>query len=216
MLRISLTTLDRFRYWRDTDFEDEAWEHRVKQELLATIRGQKVPKSEPALRGIAFANVLEEPTKHMDSTDHGIVYRCDGFEFDANSVAEFMLHVPNGALREVWMPRFYLDDMYLVARADFMHAVTVYDAKLITKAFNKKKYIEYEESVQWKGELLMADADHFVYLVARGKERRDNDVIEIQDVQKLDFYRSEATDEQVRQLMRDYRQFYNHHIEEAA
>lgn len=213
-MKIAVTLLDSFRYWKETEFTDAEREHQSLQEIIARIKGQKTPKSEPMLKGIAFANVCEEPQQHFHVPSGN--YRSDGFEFNGPDVQEFLLNIPHDALKEVWMPRYTRNGNYLVARADVMKANIIGDVKLISKAFNAKKYDSYEESIQWQAELLMADCQEFTYYVTQGKSRKSDDVITLHNTQILQFYRSDETDRRVHQLMNDFAAFARPYTEDAA
>lgn len=213
-MKIAVTTLDSFRYWRETEYNSPEREHQSLQELIAKIQGRRMPISEPALKGIALANILEHPQQHYDVASN--TYQSDGFEFDANSVTAFRLTMPDDALKEIWMPRYNYNGNYLVGRADLMKNAMIGDVKCITKKFNGQKYDSYEASIQWQAELLMADCPEFRYYVAQGKERKSDDVIELVDFQTFTFYRSEETDRRVHQLMNDFANFAKPYLDEAA
>lgn len=204
-MKIAVTLLDSYRYWKETEFMDPEREHQALQEIIARIQHKRLPKSEPMLKGIAFANVCEHPQQYFHSPSGN--YRCDGFEFLGVDVQEFMLNIPSDALKEVWMPQYKHNGNRLVARADVMKDNVLGDVKLISKAFNAKKYDSYEESIQWQAECLMADCEKFVYYVTQGKHRKSDDVITLHNTQVFPFYRSEATDRRVLQLMNDFAAF---------
>ncbi len=213
-MKIAATQLDSYRYWRDTEFHDADREHQALQEIIARIQGKKTPKTEPMLKGIALANILEFPSDHYDEGSGN--YRADGFEFDGQSMTEFRLMMPDEALKEVWMPRYRHNGNYLVARADLMFGNVIGDVKLITKAFNANKYDSYESSLQWQAELLMADCPEFRYYIAQGKERKSDDVIMLVNFQTFTFYRSQETDDRVHQMMNDFGRFAEPYLEDAA
>lgn len=213
-MKIAVTLLDSYRYWKETEFMDPAREHQALQEIIARIQGRKTPKSEAMLKGIAFANICEEPQRYFDAINNS--YNCDGFVFHGPDVAEFLLNIPDDAFKEIWMPQYKYNGNHLVARADVMKANVIGDIKLITKAFNAKKYDSYEESIQWQAELLMADCQEFHYFVTQGKHRKKDDVITLHNTQKLQFFRSEATDRRVLQLMNDFAAFAQPYLEGAA
>lgn len=205
-MKIPVTLLDSYRYWKETEFHDQEREIKAGQEIIDKLRGRKTPKTEAMLRGIAFAEILDNPEAHFDRASGN--YHYDGFEFDSRSFAEFQLLIPQDAMREVWLPHYHLDGgHYLVGRVDAMKGATIGDAKLITKSFNAAKYESYEDSIQWQAYLLMGDCEQFEYYIAHGKESRKDDVISMDKPQKLTFYRSSSTDERVIQLARDFAAF---------
>ena len=213
-MKIAVTLLDSYRYWRETEYHDAEREKQSLDEIIARIQGRPTPKSEPMLKGIAFANVLEHPSQFYDEASGN--YLCDGFEFDGPSITEFRLTMPDDALKEVWMPRYEYNGNYLVGRADLMWDNIIADNKLITKKLNAMKYDSYEASIQWQAELLMADCQEFKYFVGQGKSRKSDDVIVVSDFQTLTFYRSQETDDRVRQLMNDFGVFARPYLEDAA
>lgn len=213
-MKIDVTLLESYRYWRNEQFYTQESERKATDELIARIRGERTPLSIPALRGIAFAKVIEEPEKYFDPRSN--TYYEDGFRFDAISVANFQLLIPENAMREIWLPRVYIDDHYLVGRADIATGNTLGDAKLITKSLNDKKYDSYEKSIQWKAYLMMADMDEFKFYVAHGKERRKDDVIIIDQPHILTFYRTKETDNEVIYLAKDFARFAEPYLPAAA
>lgn len=211
-MKIAVTLLDSYRYWKETEFMDPERERQAGEEVIARIRGQKPPKNEHMLRGIAFADILEKPDEYFDPQSG--FYCRDGFEFDGPSVREFMLMIPPDAMREVWMPQSKIREHRLVARADIMYGNTIGDAKLITKPLNAAKYDSYEESIQWQAELLMADCDKFEYYIGQASISKKTDVITIKKMDKLVFYRSQATDERVIKLAKEFAQFAEPYLPE--
>lgn len=215
-MKIAVTLLDAYRYWQETEYHDPEREFQSLQDIIARIQGRPTPKSEPMLKGIALADILEHPAQHFDEASN--TYRAEGFEFDAATLTEFRLMMPDEALKEVWMPRYQYNGNYLVGRADLMLNAMIGDVKLITKAFNAMKYDSYETSIQWQAELLMADCPEFRYYIAQGKHRKSDDVIELVNFQTFNFYRSDETDRRVHQLMNDFGKFAEPYLpkEDAA
>lgn len=147
MIRLSVTDLETFRYWKERD-------EGTVPELIAELRGQKEPTHE-MLASRAFHSLLErvEPGTDLERLTHP-----DGwvFEFDIDSD----LYVP--PIRELkaevpWKTPSGL--VTLVGKVDNMNGLTVADYKL-SERFEAERYTD---SFQWRAYLAMFHARRFVY-----------------------------------------------------
>lgn len=168
MIRLSVTHLDGYRYWRDN--EDVPLDV-----LLARLRGTEEP-SLAMLAGRAFHSFLEHaPAGDVKSTT------VDGFEFIfaveqdialpavRELKAECLFHTPSGPVT-------------LVGKVDALNGTTVHDYKL-TERFDAERYAD---SYQWRAYLTMFDARSFVYDVFQA--RYGDDAITVYDYHRMTFH----------------------------
>ena len=167
MIRLSVTHLDGYRYWRDN--EDVPL-----NVLLARLRGDE-PPTQAMLAGRAFHSFLEHAT-----IGDVHVATVDGFEFDfaldqeielpavRELKAECLMETPSGPVT-------------LVGKVDGLHGTTVRDYKL-TEQFNAEKYAD---SYQWRCYLSMFESQTFVYDVFQA--RYDGPRIVIYDYHRMSF-----------------------------
>lgn len=168
MIRLSVTDLDSYLYWRsseDMDFEA----------LLMRLRGQELPGPN-MLAGRAFHKMLEtaDESELFAST-------VDGIRFDfaieqeialpqiREPKAEKRFHTPSGAVT-------------LVGKVDGLHGTTVTDYKL-TERFDVERYAD---SYQWRSYLTMFGATRFVYDVFVC--RYDDDRVYVFDYHRFPLY----------------------------
>ena len=148
MIRLSVSDLETFRYWKDNDEPVEA--------LIAQLRGQAEPSHEMQASR-AFHQLLEtiEPGAEIDRMQHP-----DGwlFEFDLDcdlfvpKVRELKAEVP-------W--KTPSGPVTLVGKVDHMSGLTVADYKL-SERFEAERYTD---SFQWRAYLAMFKCRRFVYHV---------------------------------------------------
>ena len=86
-MRVSVTLLDSYRYWKHGEFFTEEQERKSYEELVGRIRGEPFVRNEAMERGVAWHSVCETPAEYRQ----GPVYRCDGFDFDIDSADEILL-----------------------------------------------------------------------------------------------------------------------------
>lgn len=168
-MRVSVTDLDQFQYFKNSDMELE--------ELLSRLRKQE-EKSPEMLRGIAFHEVLEK----LDACDIDIIEH-NGFRFRFETDAE--LSLPR--IRELKAEKEYEIggvNVVLVGKVDALQALTVHDHKM-TKQIDAENYTD---SLQWRCYLDMFGARKFIYNVFQGYEEANTGDIVVKDFQQFTFY----------------------------
>lgn len=169
MIRISVTDLESYRYWK-------ADEDSTLEDLLIRLRHEEPPT--PAMRaGRAFARLFEEAGPGLLS-----VVDVDGWRFDFSRM-EGEIALP--AVREI-KAEMRVDtpagQVTLVGQTDGLDGTVVHDQKL-TERWDAEKYID---SLQWRAYLVMFGATAFVYDVfqARYQERH----VTVLDYHPMTFY----------------------------
>lgn len=167
MIRLSVTDLDSYLYWRGS--EDMEFE-----ELLKRLRGQS-EQTDAMLAGRAFHTLLET-AEYGENLSTPTV---DGWKFVfaieqeialppvRELKAEVVLDTPSGPVT-------------LVGKVDSLDGTVVHDYKL-TERFEAERYAD---SYQWRAYLTMFGATRFVYDVFQGRYS-DND----QSVTIYDYHR---------------------------
>lgn len=145
MIRLSVTDLDSYLYWRGN--EDMALEG-----LVQRLRGQE-PPTEVMLASRVFHKVLEKAVEGELQT-----VTADGYTFVFALDGELTLP----QLRELKGERLFdtpSGPVTLVGKVDGLHGHTINDWKL-TERFDVERYAD---SYQWRSYLLMFGATRFVY-----------------------------------------------------
>lgn len=181
MIRISVTDLESFRYWK-------ANEDATLEDLLIRLRHEEPPT--PAMEaGRAFAKLMETaPLGDMAST------WVDGWQFTFALDAD--VELPQH--REVKTEMVFdtpSGPVTLVAKADGVDGRVVHDQKL-TERWDPEKYLD---SWQWRAYLLMFDADSFVYDVFEGKY--DGRTVTVRDYHRMAFYSYPAMEADVQRAV---------------
>jgi hypothetical protein len=168
MIRISVTQLDSYLYWRESEDMELS-------ELIARLTGKQEPTHE-MLAGRAFHKLFE----HAKDGDI-LVADVDGFQFvfDVNqSIAlpeirelkgEVVFNTSSGPVT-------------LVGKVDAINGTIVHDYKL-TERFEAERYTD---SYQWRAYLAMFGANTFVYDVFQG--RYDGSRVSIYDYHRMRFH----------------------------
>lgn len=158
MIRLSVTDLDSFLYWKET--EDMEFE-----ELLKRLRGER-EETVQMKAGHAFHKMLEY-------ADQGEIYaqHSEGFKFVFAIDEEIALP----AIRELKAEHIFQTSsgpVTLVGKVDSMHGLIVHDYKL-TERFDAERYVD---SYQWRAYLSMFGARRFVYDVFVCKYNDDSSI----------------------------------------
>ena len=167
-LRISVSDLDSYRYWKEADDQDL-------EALLKRLRGDDAPS--PQMRaGTAFHKIMEYAHEGELRAQEMDGWR---FEFALDSEiaipairemkAELPLETPSGRI-------------LLVGKVDAMDGLTVRDYKL-TERFDAERYAD---SLQWRAYLLMFGGNRFVYDVFQAGY--DENSVTVYDYHALTFY----------------------------
>lgn len=148
MIRLSVTDLDSYLYWQNTDefsFED----------FLKRLRGQE-PPSNAMLAGRALHLALE--------TTHGegeiVRTQCDGYTFVFAIDEEISMPMVRELKAEVRIETKF-GPVMLVGKVDGMDGRVVRDYKL-TERFEAERYAD---SYQWRAYLSMFNCGQFLYQV---------------------------------------------------
>ena len=194
-MRLSITTVEAFRLWRDTG------DWMALETLEAQIR-REAPQTEKMLRGIAFHAILEHPQACREETPFGVQYRVgarDGtkeFVFAGEGIDLVLTHWPTGGSPEV-KSTVDVDGITLVGVADALWANEVYEAKCTEKI----DVDNYFESFQWRALLKLYNATVARYVLAQGRDTGGRFiVIDSDGVLPLPIYRYPKLDEDVRRL----------------
>lgn len=138
MMRVSATTLESYRLYRDQDWMEEA-------ELLATINGEFVPDRR-VLLGQAFDAVLTDPATYRVASG----YRVGRDFFSDDTMAPALALFDRRGVFQVKGTKVY-GDVQVVAKADQLIGATLVENKTTLSTFDADKY---ERSAQWR---LMVD-----------------------------------------------------------
>jgi hypothetical protein len=217
-VRLSITTVEAFRLWRDTG------DWMALEELEAQIR-RDGPPNEKMLRGGAFHSVIENPTACRETSLEGTQYRVksrdDGrdFVFAGEGMEKFLRIWPTGCAAEI-KNTFAIDGINVVGMPDALRGVEVWEAKC-TEKIDVEKYFD---SFQWKALLRLYNATVARYVLAQGKDMGGRYVV-IYDVLPLPLYRYPRLNDDVRRLtlecadfivQRNLESYVQDKIEEAA
>jgi hypothetical protein len=195
MMRLSVTHLDSFQYWRGQ--ESLTLDH-----LLTELRGEVAPT--PAmLASRAFHKVLEDvPAGLLD----GRVIK-DGYVFDfsglKDGVATFdgVVTLPNcrelKVEREIATPS---GPVVLAGKVDALTGLTVSDWKLTERVDMEK----YADSWQWRAYLWMLEAERFEYHAFLAKySAKDPNVVAIAGYEVFPLYTYASIGADVTQVVGD-------------
>jgi hypothetical protein len=173
MIRISVTELDSYLYWRDTEEADLG-------ELLTRLRGEQ-EQTQQMITGKAFHKLFE------DSQEGELMSPViDGIQFVF--AIEEELAIP--AVRELKAEHVFqtrLGPITLVGKVDSLEGLVIHDYKL-TEKFDIERYTD---SYQWRSYLTMFNAYTFVYDVFVGRydtQRDGSERVYIHDYHRLPIY----------------------------
>lgn len=168
MIRISVTDLESYRYWRSS--EDSTLE-----DLIARLM-KRDPPTPQMEAGRAFARLFEQAEDGAyDAAD------MDGwrFRFDLDA------HIELPPVRELKAESLFntpSGPVTLVGKVDSLDGLTVHDQKL-SERFEAERYVD---SLQWRSYLVMFGAREFVYDVFLG--RYDGMHVTVYDYHALHFH----------------------------
>lgn len=167
MIRLSVTDLDSYLYWRDSEMELD--------EFLMRLRGQEEP-TEAMLASRAFHKALETATD-------GELFAAKFGDFKFVFAIDEDIALPQ--IRELKGEKLFQTPsgpVTLVGKVDGLQGLTVNDYKL-TERFEAERYAD---SYQWRSYLTMFGATKFVYDIFVG--RYDPDRVYIYDYHRLVFF----------------------------
>ena len=189
-LRLSVTTLDSYVYFKGSDQETDV--------LMARLRGEEPPSPEMA-RGRALHKALElaEPGEFVS-------LKADGFDF--NILGSVELELPE--YREVKAEHPIVINpgltVTLVGKVDALQGRTVYDHKGMGRF--EAEYLF--DTFQWRWYLHIFGADAFVWNCFVLKETRPRE-FDVTDFHKLTQYRYPSMADDCLALLREFLNFLN-------
>lgn len=189
-MRISATTLESYRLWRDPDQE---W--MSEDDLRDSILNIWKPTHKVEL-GSAFGKVLEDPDRYLAPGG----FRCDGFAF-ARDVMEPCLDVVDrrGVFEAKALKRY--GDVDVVSKADHVFGARLSEFKTTTSSFDVKRYLD---SYQWR---FMADAFQpsvITYHVFCLYECQSNGVIELRSIESFNLFPYPNLQDDCGELLREF------------
>lgn len=191
-MRLSVTTVEAFRLWRDSG------DWMALEELEATIKRETVP-NEKMLRGSAFHTVLEAPvrTEAMGSA----YYEANGYRFEAGGMDAVLALMPADRVSET-KTEIRFDGITLVGKCDALHGLIGYEGKCSEKIDIER----YLDSFQWRAYIRMFNLASVVYILAQGRDTGGGFIV-IDSVLPMPLYRYPLVDADVRRLALDCAEF---------
>jgi hypothetical protein len=171
MLRISVTDLESFRYFKNL-------EDRTLDDLLADLAHVSPPTPKMAA-GKALASFFE--TARIGDTEEVLV---DGWQFFFDLDAA----VPLPVVREMKVEETIntpCGPVTLVGKVDGLDGLTVRDQKLTDSLDAEGRYVD---SLQWRSYLTMFGARRFIYDVLVGKLDEKQQTVTVREYHPLTFY----------------------------
>lgn len=196
-MRVSATTLDSFRLWRQPEQE---W--MTEEMLLDSILRRSVSSPQMAL-GKAFGALIEAPDQYRVFGG----YACEGHWFSDDAMAPVLKLYDRRGLFEVKGSRLY-DDVLVVAKADQLLGAQLIETKT-TKQFDFEKYAH---AYQWR---LMADIfeplliTYHVFPVDAGDQPTLDGLIpvDVRDVQTFNLFPYAGLHADCAEIVRDFRAY---------
>ena len=193
--RISVTWLDSYQYFLDSDMtEDELYE-----------RFYGAFTQNPAMAaGTAWHKVLEDNAISLHEIKEG------GFIFDINGLVRkaenLTVNIGEPHERENKHVMQLIDGVDLVGMIDVETPYTVYDHKL-TGSYKPERYFD---AWQWRAYLTMRNKNQFTYQVFECKPVREyGQTVEIKDYHTLDMYAYEGMQDEVKAVLADLNNLIN-------
>lgn len=199
MLRVSCTTLESYRLWRDGDWMDEA-------ELLATIRGEFRP-TPAVLAGQAFGRLLECPVRYAVTGGYHVPVRNADGETQWYRVDEAVAQ-PALALMDYEHGVFELKgskvygDCTVVGKVDQIVGDHVFEHKT-TAYFDVDKYAS---SYQWRYYLDLFGGSRCTYHVFL-LDDHGNGVLELKGIESFTLYPYRELRADCEALVREFRDY---------
>lgn len=195
MIRLSVTDLDGFLYWRESEQDLSA--------LVSRLRGQVEPTPQ-MLAGRAFHKLFEtaEPGEIL-------THEVDGFRFDF--AIDSAIALPS--IRELKGEVVFdtpAGPVTLVGKVDAMNGTTIIDYKL-TERFDAERYAD---SYQWRAYLTMFGGQVFHYetFVCR----YDGPRVTVYDNHPIRFYAYPSMRDDVRRLVGELAEIVVKHVPEKV
>lgn len=191
-MRISTTTLESFRLFRESDQE---WMSEA--DLLATIRGEFTPT--PAmLLGRAFDQVLERPDRYR--VDGG--YQCDTYFFADEAMRPALAVFDRRGVFQAKATKRY-GDCEVVAKADQLLGGQLIENKTTTSSFSFEKYAD---SYQWRFMVDLFEPALVTYHVFCLSEDRDG-TIGLRGIETFNLYPYPGVHADCVELVQHFREY---------
>jgi len=198
VIRLSVTQLETFRYWKARDDRDLA-------DLLTDLRDK--PPTPQMEAGRAFAKLMENAIEDTVIVERTIM----PWTFDFRPLDRRELALP--AVRELKAEMVFQTTsgpVTLVGKVDGIHGRRIHDQKL-TERWEAENYVD---SLQWRAYLVMFKALAFTYDVFVG--RYDGHRVTILDYHPVTFYTYPAIETDVRNAVDELAAVVAEHMQEAA
>ena len=194
-MRISVTTLESYRLWRDPE---QDW--MSEEELLDSIRGEFRPTRQVAL-GLAFGKILERPDRYRVAGGYCVPDRTFGdLHFDDDVLDPALALIDRArTVFEAKAVGAYLGHE-VVAKADQMVGADLIETKTTFSGFRFEKYVD---SCQWRFMADMFQVPKVSYQVFELREDRAG-VIDLTDVHVLPVYAYPALRADCEDLVREF------------
>jgi hypothetical protein len=193
-MRISATTLESYRLWRDPEQE---W--MSEDDLMNTIKGVFVPNHKINI-GTAFGRIMEDPDRYLVPGG----FKCKaggewiGFDRDVMEPCLAVLGDRSGVFEAKAIHPYGECDV--VSKADYLSGAELHEFKTTLSSFDPVKYMD---SCQWR---FMADAfqpRRIVYYVFCLHEAT-NGVIELKSIERLPLYPYQGLSADCAALVREF------------
>lgn len=201
MLRISVTTIEAYRYFLEYEWKTEA-------ELIANIRGEFTPNNYMRA-GTAFHNILETP--EACRTPSG--YASGGIAFDKDSIDQCLaLYDQRGAFEVKTTKDYHVngETVTVVAKADQLLGLEVVETKTKWAPFDIDGYLA---ACQWRYYLDIFEARRACYKVFCLEGLDDaiagDGVIELKSIETFNVYPYPALHSDCTALVTDFVEYVN-------
>ena len=199
-LRISATTLDSFRLFKQTEWY--SWE-KFYQELMG-FRSET-----PEMRvGSAFHRIMENPEKYRFQTEFGNeeedVFVCENITF--SGIDKALQYREERAVTEVKLVAPFKIGQYeidLVCKADAVYGRTIWDYKTRYRPFDADKADDLLMSLQWKAYCHAFGARRMIYVVAQLEETYSG-AYNVVDVVTMELYAYPEIESQLRNELAEF------------
>jgi len=197
VIRLSATTLEAYRRVVETEYASES-------ELIASIRGERIPETWQMAAGSAWDNLLsgagEVAVFNVDETTY---HACGGFTFKEDHVEAARKHLGPG-LWQVKVEKFIdssLGPVCLVAKVDKVRGLFVDEVKA---KFSTVDARNYERSLQWKLYLLCHEAAAVRYSLFDFANPDKARYCDLRDIVSFRFWRYRGLEQECRQWVEGF------------
>jgi len=190
-MRISTTTIESFRLWRDGDWMPES-------DLIESILGKWKPNHKAEL-GTAFGKVLEDPDRYMVPGG----FACGAFTFGLDVMEPCLALIDRRGVFEAKALKSY-GPCDVVSKADHILGAHLSEFKATLGSFDVQRYLD---SCQWR---FMGDAfrpSRITYRVFCLDECEANGVIGLKDIHSFNVYPYPAMHDDCASLVRDFAEY---------